>query len=229
MSLNTNMKRIARLDHAKNGNIKFDYGGPTVCNIGYNDMKNKKYDRRLYSIWCHMLNRCYNVNNSEYNLYGGCGVSVCQEWLYLSNFINDVTQLLNYDKYIKNPDNYQLDKDYLQFNIPKCNRIYSKNTCIWINKIDNFNLCILENSIKPYSFGLIETEDGLFKVYMYINNNPTYFGTYDDRNAALNAYNIYYLMYKKYEMVPVINDCIAMGFDEVMSHRLDLKNMIKII
>ena len=35
---------------------------------------------RLYSIWCGMRQRCENPNRTAYKLYGGKGVSVCDEW-----------------------------------------------------------------------------------------------------------------------------------------------------
>ena len=35
---------------------------------------------RLYSIWCGMRQRCNNPNHQAYNLYGGKGVRLCDEW-----------------------------------------------------------------------------------------------------------------------------------------------------
>ena len=35
---------------------------------------------RLYAIWCHMKARCCNSNNHAYNLYGGRGITICDEW-----------------------------------------------------------------------------------------------------------------------------------------------------
>jgi len=35
---------------------------------------------RLYNIWCGMRQRCGNPNREAYNLYGGKGVKVCDEW-----------------------------------------------------------------------------------------------------------------------------------------------------
>lgn len=37
-------------------------------------------DSRLYNIWCAMKRRCYNENDPKYNLYGGRGISICDEW-----------------------------------------------------------------------------------------------------------------------------------------------------
>ena len=35
---------------------------------------------RLYNIWHHMLRRCNNDSEPHYDLYGGRGISVCEEW-----------------------------------------------------------------------------------------------------------------------------------------------------
>lgn len=41
---------------------------------------------RLYTTWCNMKLRCYNKKHPYYYLYGGRGISVCDEWLY--SFVN---------------------------------------------------------------------------------------------------------------------------------------------
>ena len=35
---------------------------------------------RLYNIWGCMVQRCYNSNTPCYNLYGGRGITICDEW-----------------------------------------------------------------------------------------------------------------------------------------------------
>lgn len=35
---------------------------------------------RLYNIWSNMKKRCYNINCPKYKIYGGRGISVCDEW-----------------------------------------------------------------------------------------------------------------------------------------------------
>jgi len=35
---------------------------------------------RLYVIWNAMKQRCFNANSPEYHLYGGRGITVCDEW-----------------------------------------------------------------------------------------------------------------------------------------------------
>ena len=40
----------------------------------------KSSNTRLYNEWRHMKKRCYWKNYNAYNLYGGRGISVCEEW-----------------------------------------------------------------------------------------------------------------------------------------------------
>lgn len=48
----------------------------------YKDLDSNKDSEyyRLYHTWGHMKARCYNPNNNVYDLYGGRGIGVCDEW-----------------------------------------------------------------------------------------------------------------------------------------------------
>lgn len=43
-------------------------------------------DKRIYSIWRNMHNRCRYKSKSDYKYYGGKGVFVCEEWSTYENF-----------------------------------------------------------------------------------------------------------------------------------------------
>lgn len=45
-----------------------------------------KTKTRLYHIWAHMKDRCYNSKGQNYHLYGERGITICDEWL--SDFMN---------------------------------------------------------------------------------------------------------------------------------------------
>lgn len=41
---------------------------------------------RLFNIWVDMRQRCDNPNSTNYNIYGGKGISVCDEWKDFKTF-----------------------------------------------------------------------------------------------------------------------------------------------
>jgi hypothetical protein len=63
--------------------------------IRYSEAKKKMCadglgDHPLYSTWYMMMDRCYNPNNNSFCNYGAKGVSVCDRWMSLQNFIEDM-------------------------------------------------------------------------------------------------------------------------------------------
>lgn len=43
--------------------------------------------KRLHNIWCTMRERCFNPNFHKYNLYGGRGITICEEWSSFEAFM----------------------------------------------------------------------------------------------------------------------------------------------
>jgi hypothetical protein len=44
-----------------------------------------------YSVWRHMISRCYNPKDISYKYYGGRGIQVCGRWKHcFQNFIEDM-------------------------------------------------------------------------------------------------------------------------------------------
>lgn len=41
----------------------------------------KYYNPKLYGVYKTMINRCYRKNATSYEIYGGRGIKVCDEWL----------------------------------------------------------------------------------------------------------------------------------------------------
>lgn len=44
----------------------------------------------VYAAWRAIHNRCYNPSNVGYHLYGGRGITVCERWFDLENFLFDM-------------------------------------------------------------------------------------------------------------------------------------------
>lgn len=111
------------------GKTKLIYG------LGINDSKDKVSERVMINgkakfIWCcpyyyrwvSLFSRCYSEYQiKKYPNYAGC--TVCEDWMYLSNFITWVDSQPNRDWI-----NCHLDKDLLV----EGNKLYSPETCVFI-------------------------------------------------------------------------------------------------
>jgi len=60
-----------------------------VNNHGHRDTGNGKCSR-AYKSWSHMIQRCTNENNQDYDNYGGRGIKVCNRWFIFRNFLADM-------------------------------------------------------------------------------------------------------------------------------------------
>ena len=54
-----------------------------------------------YNSWSNMIQRCRNPKATDYEHYGGKGISVCDSWLLFDNFISDMGE---------RPDKHTLDR-----------------------------------------------------------------------------------------------------------------------
>ena len=93
-----------------------------------------------YDRWISMISRCYNKYDKDYARYGAIGITVSKEWLIFANYYNDIKYLPGYRFKQQDPYKYHLDKDYLQQDVEYNKTIYSKDTCIWIDKSINSKL-----------------------------------------------------------------------------------------
>lgn len=86
---------------------------------------------RLFNIWNHMRYRCSNPNHSKYKYYGAKGTTVCEEWENSYDSFKEWSLANGYS------DDKEIDKDTI------CNKygiepkIYSPDTCLWLNKEEN--------------------------------------------------------------------------------------------
>jgi hypothetical protein len=82
-----------RLAHIRNGDIgscgciQKEVASEHFKNI--NTTHNNAY-HPLYPIWHTMIARCSNPNNSRFAGWGGKGISVCDRWQSIENFIEDM-------------------------------------------------------------------------------------------------------------------------------------------
>lgn len=71
---------------------------------------------RLYQTWKHMIDRCYRPEAHNYEWYGGRGIVVCERWMTVNNFIEDMQSSYEEGLLLDRIDN---------------NLGYSKDNCKW--------------------------------------------------------------------------------------------------
>lgn len=218
--LTTGFEKDIRYEKAINSKAIRDPYYPKIYNVGYTgnvcDIKNK--NKRAYDKWYNMISRCYNPNDKDYKRYGAIGITVDSRWHSFENYLNDLQNLpILGDSNNLNILDYQVDKDYLQMNIPKEQRVYSKDTCILVNPRDNANLKLIDNA--KYK---VNNYFGVYKSYNYyyptiMHNGIKYnLGIYNNEIAAANAYNYYYKLFnlKNDCNINTINDVPYMDYEE---------------
>ena len=72
-------KKTVRKDHLLSGKT-ISCGCYQKENASKSSIKHGMKNTRLYQCWRNMKSRCYNPNSTEFYLYGGRGIVVCEEW-----------------------------------------------------------------------------------------------------------------------------------------------------
>ena len=82
-------------------------------------IKHGLYYHRLYNTWVGMVNRCTKKEYCSYKNYGAKGITVCDEWLKVEAFINDMESTYQEGLSLDRIDN---------------NKGYSKDNCRWATR-----------------------------------------------------------------------------------------------
>jgi hypothetical protein len=162
---NTGNRVRARLDHVEEGNVL----DPSIVKFfrpGVVSNNESKDYYRLYKRWDSMIRRCLDENDYRYKSYNN--INICERWMLFSNYIEDVINLPGYCKAVEDLSNYHLDKDLLHmlYNTPK---MYSPETCIWLNAIDNITIKKTVPHMLSYGCIIIPLPNGDFEGIIKIN------------------------------------------------------------
>ena len=177
-----------KLSAFKGGKVKCPYER-RYCGVGYIGEGEHKVcengkDTHIYKVWIGMLKRCYDENANRYDLYGGSGATVCEEWHNFQNFAEWYEE--NY--YQVGNERMEIDKDILI----KGNKIYSPQTCIIVPRTIN-SLFIKSNSIRgDYPIGVSKGRtEGKFAVRCNYRGREKGLGEYFTIKEAFNVYKYF--------------------------------------
>lgn len=158
--------------------------------------KNTKHGfsrHRLYGTWSMMMQRCYNKNHKSFLTYGGLGISVCDEWHNIENFIKDMQP-----SFI---EGMTLDRI-------KSSKNYSKENCRWSSDIvQSRNIKQIRiNNTSGYKGVCWAKNNQKWLSSIVVNKKNKYLGYYDTKEEAAKAYNDYIILNKLEHTLNIIKE-----------------------
>jgi len=61
-----------------------------LCKLRLKTYKHGLSSHEIYPSWNNIIQCCYNPKSYSFHLYGGRGIKVCDEWLNVTGFYNDM-------------------------------------------------------------------------------------------------------------------------------------------
>ena len=136
-------------------------------------------NHRFYKTWKHMVDRCNNPKIKAYKDYGGRGISVCEEWLDIRNFVDwcDLTH--------PNQEGYTLDR----INNDKG---YSPENCRWVDKSTQaINRRMRRTNTSGFVGVGFNKSKGKWEASLKLNNIYKYIGRFNTIEEAAQARDNY--------------------------------------
>ena len=134
---------------------------------------------RFYDTWYNMLRRCNNLESINYKNYGGRGITVCDEWLDVTNFIawaestHPNTEGMSLDR---------IDND----------KGYSPKNCRWV---DRTTQALNRRKMRTNTSGYVGVYSGVIKDGWYAkvgsNNKLINIGSFKTKEEAAQARDNY--------------------------------------
>lgn len=143
-------------------------------------VRHGKTKTRLYNIWENMKQRCDNPKKTSYEIYGGKGITYCEEW----------KKFLNFEQWaIENGYSDELSIDRID-----SDKNYEPSNCRWATKtVQSRNSSISKNNSLGVK-GVYERKDGRSKKYcarITIDYTVVNLGDFYNLEDARLAYNNY--------------------------------------
>ena len=132
-----------------------------------------------YKLWSGMLQRCftdaYKQSRPTYK-----GVTCSKDWLSMTTFMEDVSQMKGFGL-----SGWELDKDILQ----KGNKLYSKDTCCFVPHEINMLLIKRDNCRGEWPVGVdFHKASGKFRAQLRINGKTKFLGYFTSPEEAFQVH-----------------------------------------
>ena len=134
---------------------------------------------RFYKTWYGMLQRCTNPNHKDYKNYGARGITVCEEWLDVTNFIAWV------ESTHPNIEGMTLDRIDVDGN-------YEPNNCRWADaSTQNANQRIQKNNTSGFVGICWNNKNNNWRAKITVNKIRKYIGSFHAKEEAVLARDNY--------------------------------------
>ena len=167
-----------RIDCVKNGNTK-SCGCLKIKSVKEFRTKHGLSRHRIYNNWKSMVRRCTIAEDLNYENYGGRGITVCERWLKVENFIEDM-----YPTFIEGLSIDRIDN----------NKGYSKENCRWVNMTTQSRNRRAGGNNKTGYRGVYEVRrksTTRYQAQICVNKKNIRLGLYDNAIEAALAYDKY--------------------------------------
>ena len=174
-------------------NVKRGFTKGCGCLVGKN-MTHGLKSNRFYQTWYNMIQRCTNTMRQEYKNYGARGITVCEEWLDIKNFVAWA------EATYPNIEDATLDR----INNDKG---YSPENCTWSDRTTQaINQRIGKNNTSGF-VGVTYHKKGIAKWHSSIgsNNKLIHIGSFITKEEAVLARDNYIIENKLPHKLSILN------------------------
>ena len=156
-------------------------GNARSCGCQKNKQKitHGRSNSRFYKTWNDMIRRCTNPNNKDYKDYGGRGITVCEEWLDVIDFVAwcEATH--------PNIEGYSLDRI-------DNDKGYSPENCRWANRlVQNINQRMKSTNTSGYNGIIWNKKNSNWGAVIGIATKKVYIGSFLTKEEAALARDNY--------------------------------------